>query len=134
MRQFSDDSTYDNSANSTGAFFTGLFAGAVIGAGLGLWFAPKSGVEMREQLTGTAKDMGERMGKTVNDLADRGREYFDRAREVMNTASEQAGNIASEAQKAAGNFASEAQKAAGNVASAARRGPQPTMNTAGERS
>ena len=119
MRQFSDDSTYDN-GSSTGAFFTGLFAGAVIGAGLGLWFAPKSGVEMREQLTGTAKDMGEKVGKTVNDLADRGREYFDRAREVMNTATEQAGN-----------FASEAQKAAGNVASAARRGPQPTMNTAG---
>ena len=44
MRQFSDDS---NDSSSTGAFFTGLFAGAVIGAGLGLWFAPKSGIEKR---------------------------------------------------------------------------------------
>ena len=119
MRQFSDDSTYDNNGSSTGAFLTGLFAGAVIGAGLGLWFAPKSGIEMREQLTGTARDMGNRVSKTVDDLADRGREYFDLAREVMNTATEQAGNVASEAQKAAGN-----------VASAARRGPQPAMKTA----
>ena len=122
MRQFSDDTNYD-SGSSTGAFFTGLFAGAVIGAGLGLWFAPKSGQEMREQITDSAKDVGTRMGKTVNDLADRGREYFDRAREVMNTASEQAGNVANEASKAAGN-----------VASAARRGPQNMQPAGTERS
>lgn len=118
MRQFSDENSYDN-GSSTGAFFTGLFAGAVIGAGLGLWFAPKAGTEMREQLTGAAKDLGQKATKTVNDLADRGREVFDRAREVMNTASEQVNQVANEASRAAGN-----------VASAARRGPQPTMNTA----
>jgi gas vesicle protein len=84
VRQFSDDTSYDN-GSSTGAFFTGLFAGAVIGAGLGLWFAPKAGSEMREQLAGTAKDLGQRAGKTVNELADRGREVFDRARR-QNTA------------------------------------------------
>jgi gas vesicle protein len=119
VRQFSDES-YNDNGSSTGAFFTGLFAGAVIGAGLGLWFAPKAGTEMREQLAGTAKDMGQRVSKTVNDLADRGREVFDRAREVVNTASESASQVANEATRAANN-----------VASAARRGPQPTMNTAG---
>ena len=118
MRQFSDENAYDNSS-STGAFFTGLFAGAVIGAGLGLWFAPKAGTEMREQLTGVAKDLGQKAGKTVNDLADRGREVFDRAREVMNTAGEQASQVANEASKAASN-----------VASAARRMPQAVTNAA----
>lgn len=125
MRQFSDDTTYDN-GTSTGAFFTGLFAGAVIGAGLGLWFAPKTGAEMREQITDTAREFGQKAGKTVNDLADRGREVFDRARDVMNTAGEQAGQVASQ-------VANEASKAAGNVANAARRGTQ-NVTSAAERS
>ena len=120
MRQFSDDATYDN-GSSTGAFFTGLFAGAVIGAGLGLWFAPKAGAEMREQITDTAREFGQRAGKTVNDLADRGREVFDRAREVMNTASEQAGQVANEASRAASNVATAARRGAQNTASAAER-------------
>jgi len=120
VRQFSDDSTYDN-GTSAGAFFTGLFAGAVIGAGLGLWFAPKTGAEMREQITDTAREFGQKAGKTVNDLADRGREVFDRAREVMNTAGEQAGQVASEASKAAGNVANAARRGTQNVTAAAER-------------
>ena len=94
MRQFSDES--NDYGSSTGAFFTGLFAGAVIGAGLGLWFAPKAGPEMREQLAGTARDVSNRVSKTVNDLADRGREVFDRAREVMNTTGDQINQVASD--------------------------------------
>ena len=120
MRQFSDESNYDN-GSSTGAFFTGLFAGAVIGAGLGLWFAPKAGPEMREQLADTAKAGGPRVSKTVNDLADRGREVFDRARDVMNTAGEQATQVASEASRAASNVASAARRAPQAVANAAER-------------
>jgi len=114
VRQFSDDTTYDN-GSSTGAFFTGLFAGAVIGAGLGLWFAPKAGTEMREQITDTARDFGQRASKTVNDLADRGREVFDRAREVMNTAGDQINQVAGEASKAAGNVANTARRGSQNV-------------------
>lgn len=117
MRQFSDE--INDNSSSTGAFFTGLFAGAVIGAGLGLWFAPKAGVEMREQLAGTARDLGQRAGKTVNDLADRGREVFDRARDVMNTAGDQFSQVAADAAK---------------TANTARRGAQTVMSAAAERS
>jgi len=118
VRQFSDNDTYDN-GSSTGAFFTGLFAGAVIGAGLGLWFAPKTGVEMREQIGETARDLGQRASRTVNDIADRGREAFDRAREVVSTAGDQINQVAGDAAKAAQN---------------ARRGAQNTGTTAAERS
>ncbi len=104
MRQFSEDTTYDN-GSSTGAFFTGLFAGAVIGAGLGLWFAPKTGAEMREQISGTARDVGERVTRTVNDLADRGREFVDKARDVVSNASEQASQVASDAARTASTAA-----------------------------
>ena len=116
MRQSFEDSN-DYGGSATGAFFTGLFAGAVIGAGLGLWFAPKSGVEMREQIGDQARQFGERASKTVNDLADRGREVFDKAREVMNTAGEQIGQVASDAQRTANT----ARRGAQNVASAAER-------------
>ena len=113
MRQSFEDSN-DYGGSATGAFFTGLFAGAVIGAGLGLWFAPKSGVEMREQIGDQARQFGERASKTVNDLADRGREVFDKAREVVSTAGEQLGQVASDASRTA-------RRGAQNVASAAER-------------
>ncbi len=122
MRQFSED-MYDNSS-STGAFFTGLFAGAIIGAGLGLWFAPKTGAEMREQITGTARDLGQRATQTMNDLADRGkeamdrgREAFDRARSAVTSATDQVAQTASKAASAAAN-----------------RGPQTNMSAGAERS
>ena len=113
MRQSFDDNDYE-SASATGAFFTGLFAGAIIGAGLGLWFAPKTGAQMREQISGSARDFGERASKTMNDLADRGREVFDRAREVINTAGDQFSQAANDASKSA-------RRAAQNVASAVER-------------
>ena len=112
MRQSFEDS--NDYGSSTGAFFTGLFAGAVIGAGLGLWFAPKSGAEMREQIGDQARQFGERASKTANDLADRGREVFDRAREVINTAGDQASQVASDVAKTA-------RRGAQNIASAAER-------------
>jgi len=113
VRQSFEDNDYEG-GSATGAFFTGLFAGAVIGAGLGLWFAPKTGAQMREQISDSARQFGERASKTVNDLADRGREVFDRAREVVNTAGEQFNQVASDASKSA-------RRAAQNVANAAER-------------
>jgi gas vesicle protein len=110
-QSFEDSNEY---SSSTGAFFTGLFAGAVIGAGLGLWFAPKSGAETREQFSGQARQFGERASKTVNDLADRGREVFDKAREVISTASDQVSQVASDAARTA-------RRGAQNVAAAADR-------------
>jgi gas vesicle protein len=113
VRQSFEDNDYEN-GSATGAFFTGLFAGAIIGAGLGLWFAPKTGAQMREQISGSARDFGERASKTMNDLADRGREVFDRAREVINTAGDQFSQAANDASKSA-------RRAAQNVASAVER-------------
>jgi len=116
VRQSFEDNDYE-SGSATGAFFTGLFAGAVIGAGLGLWFAPKTGEQMREQVSDSARQFGERASKTVNDLADRGREVFDRAREVISTAGEQFNQVASDASKTANT----ARRGAQSVAAAAER-------------
>jgi len=83
-----------------GSFLMGLLAGTVLGAGLGMLFAPKTGSDLRNQL-------GEQAGKIrtqanegyqqatekVSQIVDRGREAYDRAR--SNTGSSMSGNSGS---------------------------------------
>ena len=70
-----------------GSFLMGLLAGTVLGAGLGMLFAPKAGTELRTQLseqTGrlrdTANDAYSQATDKVSQIVDRGREAYDRAR------------------------------------------------------
>ena len=70
-----------------GSFLMGLLAGTVLGAGLGMLFAPRPGSELRNQLTeqagrlrNTAGDAYSQASGTVNKMVDRGREAYDRAR------------------------------------------------------
>jgi gas vesicle protein len=114
VKQFSES---DGTGSSAGTFFIGMFAGAVIGAGLGLWFAPKSGAEMREQLGDSARDVSNRVSKTVTELSTKGREAFDRAREVMSTAGDQLESVTAEAAKTL----ERGRRGVQNVAAAAER-------------
>ena len=91
---------------SGAAFFTGLFAGAVIGTGLGLLFAPRRGSELREQVAESAANVGRTVSKTVDDLAEtgrdayqRGREVYERTRTAVNRAGETMGRLASDTAK-----------------------------------
>jgi gas vesicle protein len=77
-----------------GAFLMGLLAGTVLGAGLGMLFAPKAGAETRKQLSeqanrlrSTANDTYSQASEKLNQasekvsqIVDRGREAYDRAR------------------------------------------------------
>ena len=70
-----------------GSFLMGLLAGTVLGAGLGMLFAPKAGMELRSQLgeqadklKSTANDGYQQATEKVSQLVDRGREAYDRAR------------------------------------------------------
>jgi len=80
------------------SFLMGLLAGTVLGAGLGMLFAPKAGSETRRQLTeqanklrNTANDTysqaSEKVQQTyhqaserVSQMVDRGRDAYERAR------------------------------------------------------
>ena len=80
-----------------GGFIVGLLAGAAIGAGIGMLLAPKSGAELREQLSGRANDLAEKASQqyrratgVANDLAERGREMYGTAREAVNRGTEEA--------------------------------------------
>jgi len=70
-----------------GSFLMGLLAGTVLGAGLGMLFAPKAGAELRNQVTEqagrlrtTANDAYSQASEKVSQMVDRGREAYDRAR------------------------------------------------------
>jgi gas vesicle protein len=71
----------------SGAFLMGLLAGTVLGAGLGMLFAPRTGLELRSQLSdqagklrNTASDAYQQVSDKVTQFAERGREVYDRAR------------------------------------------------------
>lgn len=70
-----------------GSFLMGLLAGTVLGAGLGMLFAPKAGTELRHQLTdqagklkATANDTYHQATDKVGQIVDRGKDAYDRAR------------------------------------------------------
>jgi gas vesicle protein len=70
-----------------GSFLMGLLAGTVLGAGLGMLFAPKAGNELRSQLgeqagrlRSTANDAYGQATDRVTQMVDKGREAYDRAR------------------------------------------------------
>lgn len=70
-----------------GSFLMGLLAGTVLGAGLGMLFAPRPGSELRNQLTeqagrlrSTAGDAYSQASTKMTQVVDRGREAYDRAR------------------------------------------------------
>jgi gas vesicle protein len=77
-----------------GSFLMGLLAGTVLGAGLGMLFATKTGSELRSQISeqagklrSTANDSYHQASEKVGQIVDRGREAYDRARSNMTTGS-----------------------------------------------
>lgn len=90
-----------------GTFLLGVLAGTVIGAGLGMLFAPKSGSELRSDLSNRIADQTGRVRDAANQtyakardaadqtytkatdrvsqMVDRGREAYDRARTNVGT-------------------------------------------------
>ena len=79
-----------------GSFLMGLLAGTVLGAGLGMLFAPKAGSELRSQIgnqiadqTGKLREVADPLyqqaSEKVSQMVDRGREAYDRARSSVST-------------------------------------------------
>lgn len=99
---------FENEGGGGGSFVMGLLTGTVLGAGLGMLFAPKSGSELRNQLSEQAGNLANtasegyrkaaenagqwaQSGKeAANELADRGRDLYGKAKEAVNKGSEEA--------------------------------------------
>src|SRR5215470_12720930 len=79
---------FENEGGGGGSFVMGLLTGTVLGAGLGMLFAPKSGSELRNQISeqagniaNTASEGYRKAAETANDWAERGRDMVDKAAE-----------------------------------------------------
>ena len=85
-----------------GSFLMGLLAGTVLGAGLGMLFAPKAGSELRNQLgeqagrlRTQATDGYQQASDKVSQIVDRGREAYERARSTASGMGSSAGSTGS---------------------------------------
>jgi gas vesicle protein len=88
---------YDNEGGGGGSFVMGLLTGTVLGAGLGMLFAPKAGSELRGQLSeqagnlaNTASEGYRKATEAAGDWADRGREMYDKAKDAVARGAEEA--------------------------------------------
>ena len=104
-----------------GSFLMGLLAGTVLGAGLGMLFAPKTGSELRSQigeqagrLRTTATDgyqqatekvsQGyQQATEKVSQIVDRGKEAYDRARTAGTSTSNVGGTTSTPGGNSSGN-------------------------------
>jgi gas vesicle protein len=81
---------FEGESNGGGSFVMGLLTGTVLGAGLGILFAPKAGSELRNQLTeqaGTlasqAQDGMRKVSENAGEWADRGRDMYGKAKDAV---------------------------------------------------
>lgn len=85
-------------------FWMGLATGAVLGAALGVLFAPKSGAALRRQLSRQAGNLTDRASEgvrraseTAGEWADRGRHLYDQARDAVASGAEEVQRFAEDA-------------------------------------
>src|SRR5437588_11709659 len=95
---------FDNEGGNGSSFVMGLLTGTVLGAGLGMLFAPKAGSELRNQI-------GEQAGNIANTASDGYRR-----------ATEQAGQWADRGRDIAGQWADKGKDAYGQARDAVTRG------------
>jgi len=100
---------YENDGPSAASKLTFLLAGAGIGAVIALLFAPKSGVELREDIADASRKGLEKGKETAAQLQERAGEYYEATRE-------KASDLLETAQGKAGEFGEKARSVAASTA------------------
>jgi gas vesicle protein len=122
---------FENEGNGGGSFVMGLLTGTVLGAGLGMLFAPKAGSELRNQLSEQAGNLASQAQDGVRKVTENAGEWADRGRDIYGKAKDAVARGADEAQKyvrdnagpvkeAVAKSADEAQKYVRDTASAVK--------------
>jgi len=81
---------YSGETNSSSMFLLGAIAGAVVGAGVALLVAPKSGAETREDLTNGYASLRDTVAKRYKEVADRASAALDSLEEKSEELANQA--------------------------------------------
>src|SRR5207302_949882 len=95
---------YENEGGGGGSFVMGLLTGTVLGAGLGMLFAPKSGSELRGQISEQAGNLANqasegyrRASENAGEWVDRGKDMYDKARDAVSRGADEAQRYVREA-------------------------------------
>jgi gas vesicle protein len=75
--------------------FSAFITGALIGAGIALLFAPRSGSQMRGRL----RDYAARVKDELDDAVDRGEEFLEKGKDCLREAGRQVNGLAEEGRK-----------------------------------
>jgi gas vesicle protein len=103
-----------------GSFLMGLLAGTVLGAGLGMLFAPKPGVEVRKQLS----EQATRLRSTANDTIHQASEKIGA---VTHQASERLGAVTQQASDRIGQTSEKVSQMVDRGREAYERAKTPTV-------
>ena len=113
---------FENEGSGGGSFVMGLLTGTVLGAGLGMLFAPKSGSELRSQLS-------EQAGSLANTASEGYRKAAENAGQWAQSGKDTAGEWAErgkDARDAVNRGAEEAQRYVRDAASTVGAAGDPT--------
>jgi gas vesicle protein len=89
---------FENEGNGGGSFVMGLLTGTVLGAGLGMLFAPKAGSELRNQISDQAGTLANQASEGVRKVTDNDGEWADRGRDLYGKAKDAVARGADEAE------------------------------------
>ena len=81
---------YSGESNGSSMFLLGAIAGAVVGAGVALLVAPKSGAETREDLTAGYASLRDTVARRYKEVADRASAALDSLEEKSEELASQA--------------------------------------------
>jgi len=80
---------YDQGSAGNGMFLLGALAGALVGAGVALLMAPKSGAEVRRDLNSGYNTMRDAASRRYRDLAEKANAKIDQASAKLDQAVDQ---------------------------------------------
>jgi gas vesicle protein len=112
--QTEEERTMYREDQSGASFMLGIMTGAVIGAGVALLFAPRTGQEMRQQLGEQYRGLADRAGQTAQSLREgaqsireSAQQLRDQGREKVQRAASQLSDRLSSTAESAANYTSD---------------------------
>jgi gas vesicle protein len=104
------DNRVSRNEGGGGGFVMGLLAGAALGVGLGLLFAPRAGSELRKQLSEQAGALANRAQAGCREAAEKAGQWAERGKEAAGELAERGKAIYGDTREAVLGVTEEAEK------------------------
>jgi len=119
----------NNEGGGGGSFVMGLLTGTVLGAGLGMLFAPKAGAELRGQLSEQAGNIANQASEGYRRASENAGQWVEKGKDAAGEWTERGKDIYGKAKEAVNKGADEAQKYVRDAANAVASNAPSTAST-----